>query len=318
MTDSGVYVSIVVPVYNVQSYVNDCLESLRGQDYKNFEVIIVDDGSTDNSKQIVEDFIQKYQDNRFRLYSKSNGGLSDARNFGLARCSDESRFVIFIDSDDEVTEDFVLSLIQRANDDSLVIGKLMRCEVKPKMTDESNENVFYEYNDIWNNELFLCKLKEGILNSACAKCYSLTLIRSHGLKFENTLPEDTLFNLAYARAVDTVVCLDKYVYYYFVRNQSMSTNPHECIYTNYIKIQKSLRKISQRKYHKYIDQFVYPQYRINTSNFIQSKDFSTPVQYLKNPLVKDAFASYSPISFGDWMVHTLMSHRLLKLISFIS
>lgn len=98
----------------------------------------------------------------------------------------------------------------------------------------------------------------------------------------------------------------------------MSTNPRECIYTNYINIQKRLRKISKKKYHKYIDQFVYPQYRINTSNFIESKDCSTPVAYLKNHLVRDAFASYKPISFGDWVVHTLMRHCLLKLISFIS
>ena len=73
--------SIVIPVYNVEKYIDKCLNSIINQTYKNFEVIIVNDGTKDNSQQIIDEYVKK--DNRFKSYKKENGGLSDARNYGI-------------------------------------------------------------------------------------------------------------------------------------------------------------------------------------------------------------------------------------------
>lgn len=89
-------ISIVVPVYNVENYLRECLESIEKQTYNHFEVIIVNDGSTDNSLQICEEYCKR--DSRFVVYSKQNGGLSDARNFGIDLIKGE--YVTFLDSDD--------------------------------------------------------------------------------------------------------------------------------------------------------------------------------------------------------------------------
>ena len=78
-------ISIVVPVYNVEKYVGKCIDSLLRQTYTNLEIILVDDGSTDNSCNICEQYAIK--DNRIRVYHKQNGGLSDARNYGIKRAS---------------------------------------------------------------------------------------------------------------------------------------------------------------------------------------------------------------------------------------
>ena len=92
-------ISVIIPIYNVENYVRDCIESVLKQSYKNLEVIIINDGSQDNSRTIVADMIR--DDERFILLDKENGGLSETRNFGLERSRGE--YIAFIDSDDIVS-----------------------------------------------------------------------------------------------------------------------------------------------------------------------------------------------------------------------
>lgn len=96
-------ISMIIPVYNVEKYLDNCLESVLAQTYDNFEVILVDDGSTDNSGKMCDEYAKK--DSRVTVYHKPNGGLSDARNFGVEHCNAD--LVSFIDSDDYVTEDYL-------------------------------------------------------------------------------------------------------------------------------------------------------------------------------------------------------------------
>lgn len=99
-------ISIIVPVYNVEKYVYKCLYSLVHQTYKNLQIIVVDDGSTDASYEVASEFLEK--DSRFEVYRKDNGGLSDARNFGLKYV--KGKYICFVDSDDWVSEDYVETL----------------------------------------------------------------------------------------------------------------------------------------------------------------------------------------------------------------
>lgn len=92
------YFSIIIPVYNCEQYIKRCIESLKKQTFRDFEVLIIDDGSTDNSKKIIEHFIQ--DDKHFIYLYKNNAGVSSARNLGLSQS--KGNYVIFIDSDDWV------------------------------------------------------------------------------------------------------------------------------------------------------------------------------------------------------------------------
>lgn len=97
-------ISVIVPVYNVEKYLDECLTSIIQQTYRNVEIILVNDGSTDSSREICEKYLAK--DTRVHLYSKDNGGLSSARNYGLDKAN--GQFVIFVDSDDFWTDNSTL------------------------------------------------------------------------------------------------------------------------------------------------------------------------------------------------------------------
>lgn len=92
-------ISIIVPVYNTEKYLKKCLDSLINQTFKDIEIVIINDGSTDNSEKIIKEYEQKYSD-KIKSYKKENGGLSSARNYGISKANGE--YIAFVDSDDYV------------------------------------------------------------------------------------------------------------------------------------------------------------------------------------------------------------------------
>ena len=107
-------VSIIVPVYNTEKYLSKCLDSLINQDFSDYEIIIVNDGSTDNSEDIINDYANKYDN--IKTFKKKNGGLSSARNYGLAKAI--GKYITFVDSDDYVEKDFLKELYNAINKDN--------------------------------------------------------------------------------------------------------------------------------------------------------------------------------------------------------
>ena len=103
-------VSVIVPVYNVEEYLSKCLDSLASQTLKEMEVLIVNDGSPDNSQKIIDKYVKKYHN--MKSYIKENGGLSDARNYGLKYAKGE--YIAFLDSDDYVTNDMYQKMYDKA------------------------------------------------------------------------------------------------------------------------------------------------------------------------------------------------------------
>ena len=111
-------ISIIVPVYNIEKYVAKCLETIRNQTYTNIEVIVVDDGSTDNSGVICDTIASL--DNRINVFHRKNEGLSTARNFGIDKAN--GKYVVFIDGDDQVDSLLIKHLYSLVNDDNAQIG----------------------------------------------------------------------------------------------------------------------------------------------------------------------------------------------------
>ena len=104
-------ISIIVPVYNVEKYLKKCLDSILSQTYKNFEVIIVNDGSPDNSQKIIDEY--KKKDKRIIVLEKENGGLSSARNYGIEHAN--GKYISFVDADDYIEKDYVEKLYDCIN-----------------------------------------------------------------------------------------------------------------------------------------------------------------------------------------------------------
>ncbi len=200
-------VSVIIPVYNIQKYVGACLESVTGQSYKNLEIIVVDDGSTDGSGEACDEFAQR--DKRVRVMHQKNAGLSEARNAGIALARGE--WVALIDGDDTVRMEFVASMIKATRDaeevDVVVCGYNDIAPSAAVMTgEEAAVKLLVEQENMeivaWN-KLYRKSLFSGI-------CYPA------GEKNEDSLTTYKL--LAKARKV---VYLDESLYCYHVRNGSI-------------------------------------------------------------------------------------------------
>ena len=114
-------VSVIVPIYKVEEYLRECVDSIINQTYKNLEIILVDDGSPDKCGEICDEYARN--DSRITVYHKENGGLSDARNYGIDRCNGE--YITFVDSDDVLKSNFVetlMGLIEEYDADVAVSG----------------------------------------------------------------------------------------------------------------------------------------------------------------------------------------------------
>ena len=166
----GKKISIIVPVYNVEDYIERCLYSLVNQTYKNIEIIVINDGSTDKSLEIAKKFCEK--DSRIKIYTKKNGGLSAARNFGLKKITGD--YVMFVDSDDWLELKALKQLSKYMNDyDILCFNYII----------ENNNNV-----EVVNPKRFdfIPSVNNYILGqpSACTKMYKSSLFLDNNIKFD--------------------------------------------------------------------------------------------------------------------------------------
>lgn len=307
-------VSVVIPVYNNEEYINRCVESLLNQDTNDFEIIIVDDGSTDESLNIC----RRFQSDRIKVFSKPNRGPASARNYGIDHCSPESDFVMFVDSDDTVKKAYVSQMLEHASNNHLVVCGMEDIYDTKQLNDIiESSGVANIYEDFWNNLDFLSRLRTGIINSSCNKCYSLQLIRNNNIRFEKKYPEDTRFNLAYLEFCNSIYSIEDKLYNYIHRSGSVTSEPSETIFTEYLNIQNYLlSKVGIGKAND-VYEFTYPQYLGVTKRFVQCGDSRTPTKYLNYSLIKDAVRHHHPISKGDALVKYIMLFGFPKLLKFL-
>ena len=222
-------VSIIVPVYNVEPYVEECLESLVNQTYKNLEIILVDDGSTDNSGKICDEYGNRF--NQIKVIHKQNEGLGMARNTGLDHASGD--FVYFFDSDDYIELDELEYLINKAVENEVDV-----CLTGFKSVNDSKQVlVVREYEDrvyrgkTAKTELFpkmLGSLPDGedrIEMSASAQLYAMRPITEHGIRFvseRNLISEDLVFNMDYMQYANGACTVKRIGNYYRNNPNSLS------------------------------------------------------------------------------------------------
>lgn len=210
-------VSIIIPIYNVEKYLKKCLDSVVRQTYTNLEIILVNDGSTDDSKKIAEKYMK--DDERIILINKKNGGLSDARNYGIEKASGE--YITFIDSDDEITEDYVeylMSLIKKYNTKISIASYRLVCEEK-----SIDYGKGYEEEKITEKEcLKRMLLDEGFTVSAWAKMYKVELFNNVkypvGKIYEDN---DTTYRLI--MQCNEIAYGPKDIYFYYKRKGSITS-----------------------------------------------------------------------------------------------
>ena len=219
-------VTVVIPIYNVEKYLDRCVISIVNQTYKNIEIILVDDGSPDNCPQMCDEWAKK--DERIRVVHKRNAGLGMARNSGLEIARGE--YILFIDSDDYLdlsTIELCVSSALHNNSDVVIFGRKDVDDdgVVGEMNIKTNTDVFTgdEVQHTLLPAVFSYKMGFGV--SAAGRMYRTDIFRKHNLRFKSEreiISEDAYFALELFSKDVTVSIVSKNLYHYYRRSDSLT------------------------------------------------------------------------------------------------
>lgn len=220
-------ISIIIPVYNVETYIGQCLKSISDQTYKDFEVLIIDDGSIDRSQQIYKGFESK--DKRFVSFKQENKGPSAARNLGIENAKGE--FIAFIDADDYIDKNYLQELVNTLQSnvaDLACCGYFERSVFNDKPFPVLDFSAL-EYN---NKDNFIHELFHGTSGVLWAKLFQSKVIRENKLLLDPNIKmsEDLIFVLEYTLKINKIAILDKYLYFYNRLNEKGISSQHDLSY----------------------------------------------------------------------------------------
>ena len=204
-----VKISVIVPVYGVEDYIKKCIESLVNQTFKDFEILVVNDGTKDRSIDIIK---ENFKDKRIIILDKENGGLSDARNYALPFAKGE--YVLYVDSDDYVHEEILEKMYNKAKEDSSDIV----CSLSYKVEKDVVTPLEVPYNED------LDVVRRYILNrpSAWTKLVKKEIMERKELAFlKGKIYEDVATMPALALYTDKISFINDYLYYYLIRDGSI-------------------------------------------------------------------------------------------------
>lgn len=200
-------ISVIIPVYNAQDGIKRCVDSLLNQSFKNFEIILLNDGSKDNSLNILKEYELKYS--FVRVIDKQNEGVAVSRNKGILLA--EGDYTMFMDNDDFVDSDYLETFYQAIHEKKLdlVIGGYKR-------VNQDNQIIFSQ--DIQQSEW-----TKYIIMAPWAKIYRTEFLKTNNLEFfDYSIGEDIIFNLAAYKTTDKIGLLDYKGYNWYYNNQSIS------------------------------------------------------------------------------------------------
>ena len=212
-------ISIIMPVYNAEKYLNRSIESIMNQTYNNIEIILVNDGSTDNSLEICTNYQEK--DNRIKLINQENKGVSFARNKGIDESTGD--YIMFIDSDDYIEKNMIEDMVEKIIEDDidLIISGIKMSYIKNGQVIQEEKyqlkDKMYTIEEMLND--ILIDIDLICICGPCCKLYKTEIIKNNRIKFTNefTMGEDTWYNLDYIDACTGKVVTMSNIYYNYMR-----------------------------------------------------------------------------------------------------
>ena len=244
-------ISIVVPVYKVEKYLEKCVKSILKQTYTNLEIILVDDGSPDKCGQLCDELAKT--DNRIKVFHKANGGLSDARNYGVERANGE--YIGFVDSDDYIHENMYEELYKAIKKSGTAIAecgvtRVYKNTLRPHYEGE-------DYFLVLDREGYLKEYLENkrLYGSAWCKLIHKNLAKK--IKFPTgKIYEDAFYTLELLKTVDKYTLISGNYYYYYIRENSITTRPFSAKDMDYIEIMDQIRDYTLSNFPKFKEQLL--------------------------------------------------------------
>lgn len=238
-------ISIIVPVYNSELFLSECLDSIKKQTYKDFEAIIYNDGSTDNSKEICEKIVQ--EDNRFKYYEQKNQGPGTTRNNALKKASGD--YICFVDSDDIVSEYYLERLYDAIVETDADISVCDLTRLSPSSFKILNKKPL-----ILNKEDAITELIQERKLKNYSVCRLIKKNKIQNITFDTTKNEDVFFSLRLFKNISKTAVIDDKLYFYRINNQSITNqNNFEFefnVLENYLKCNENFDNEEQIKINK--------------------------------------------------------------------
>lgn len=230
-------VSIIIPCYNAEKHIEKCIKSIINQTYKNIEIIAIDDGSQDNTLEILNKFKEK--DKRINVISKKNTGVSDTRNIGIEKST--GNYIMFVDADDFLEEDAVEKLYNTIINNKVNIVRGMYRRISEKRI--SDENDILKYNNANNYEIIKSILNGDILCYVWLLMIKKEILQKYNIKFDKNLKimEDTLFYINIIEK-ENIYFLNEVIYNYVQNEESATGNVNKTLetYKNMLKAENKI------------------------------------------------------------------------------
>ena len=199
-------ISVIVPVYNSEEYIEKCLDSILNQTYKDIEILVINDGSKDNSEKIIKEYVKKYP-KQIVFINQENMGVAKTRNNAIKKATGD--YIAFIDNDDYIDKDYFETLINKIEDNDIVISGYRRPNSVGKIVKELK---------IIDNEW-----SKFLVVAPWAKLYKKSFIEKNKLEFlDNNIGEDVYFNVQAFLVTDKIAVLDYIGYNWFFNEKSVS------------------------------------------------------------------------------------------------
>lgn len=247
---SDVTISILMPVFNAEKYIKAAIESIQAQTFKDWELIIVNDGSNDNSGQVSDDIAKG--DKRIKVIHKKNTGVSDTRNILINNA--KGRYISFVDCDDYIEKNMLEILINKIkayNADLSVCGiiedKIINDSIVSSKANKYYPKDFFKIEEMKENIMEYGN--SNLLNSLCNKLYKKDIILKNNITFDTNIEngEDFIFNLEYMKYIKNLVFCEEQLYHYARRqNQSITNKYVDDMYYKGLNIHYTLEKFLQQ------------------------------------------------------------------------
>lgn len=215
--DNNIFISVIVPIYNAKNFLPRCIESVLNQTFKNFELLLINDGSKDSSLDICNKYLEKFPD-KIKVFNNKNMGCSITRNFGIEKS--QGKYLLFIDSDDWIEKDMLEEMYQKAliEDSDVVISGVIREDLVSNTTLIQNPT-FKESSYFWLTE-------NNLIPYIWNKLYKKSLILDNSILFPINirLSEDMVFNIKTLLEAKKITVLSKAFYHYIIHGDNTVLN----------------------------------------------------------------------------------------------
>lgn len=317
-------VSVIVPVYNTAQYLPACFDSILAQSFEDFELVVVDDGSTDESPAICDAYAAK--DSRIRVFHQQNGGVSAARNLGVEQAKGD--WICYVDSDDTVKADYLLHMVNRIEGNE--------CLVMTSIAHDWHDHVITEDIVLHGADVARYLLEHHILvdSGPVAKLFNRAVLQRHNLRFPVGIQccEDMVYFYTYLNLVDTVVLSREIDYLVRVRGGSLSTRyfPFESEYGCFETCLEQVNRLADRLELSHEEKTRLVWDRKISETFIRSPkclyaadnhySWSEKMRLLKRiptEYYKNFGIGFQPQGFSSAVIKFLIQHRLFTLLLWV-